>query len=61
MTALLAVIAILAITTPVVQGVLGAIEVGVVADESVAWRANGCPIHHLDGSLHYLCKRVVKK
>lgn len=57
MTALLGVIAILAILSPFAQGMLTIVDVARTTDDSIVWRASGCPVHHLDGSLHYLCKK----
>ena len=59
MTVELGIVAILVIVNPIVQGVLIAIQVGVTTDQSISWRAEGCPVHHWDGSISHWCKQQV--
>jgi hypothetical protein len=60
-TAVLAVIAILAVATPIVQPIVTVIQLGVATDHTADWRAEGCPVHHLDGSIGHLCKKAKSK
>jgi hypothetical protein len=56
MTVVLSVIAMLAL-------VLTVIEIVNTTDQSFARRADGCPMHRIDGSVKYSCKHqaVVRK
>ena len=59
MTVVLSVIAMLALVQPILTG----IEIVTATDQSFARRADGCPMHRIDGSVKYSCKHqpVVRK
>jgi hypothetical protein len=55
MTVVLSVIAMLALVQPILTG----IEIVTTTDQSFAWRADGCPMHRIDGSVK-ICASVKK-
>ena len=58
MITILAVVGFLALVQPIAQGILTLVDIATTTDKTVSWRAQGCPVHRLDGSLHYLCKKT---
>ena len=58
MITILAVVGFLALVHPIAQGILTLVDIATTTDKTVSWRAQGCPVHRLDGSLHYLCKKT---